>query len=83
MRYPNTSHQRTQADNNQNKINSININQTNKNQQNIYQPTKPINQITPNNINKSKIKVMKWKFNLRQSINYLKKSILSLFSCSF
>ena len=62
MRCPNTSHQRTQADNivdidnNQNKINSININQTNKNQQSIYQPTKPINQITPNNINKSKNK---------------------------
>lgn len=62
MRCTNTSHQRTQADNgvdidnNQNKINPININQTNKNQQNIYQLTKPINQITPNNINKSKNK---------------------------
>ena len=63
MRCPNTSHQRTQADNrvdidnNQNnKINPININQTNKNQQNIYQLTKPINQITLNNINKSKNK---------------------------
>lgn len=47
---------RVDIDNNQNKINPININQTNKNQQNIYQLTKPINQITPNNINKSKNK---------------------------
>lgn len=62
MRLPDTSHQGTQADNrvdidnNQNKINSININQTNKNQQSIYQSPKPINQSIPSSVNKSKNK---------------------------